>query len=371
MTDLSVWSEEQTHPPRRRRRRKKRSRGKNVAALVVSLLLVVAVVGGSTALLFGVGSKIKDALSTSTAPDYPGPGRGEVVIEVVSGQTVSDVGETLKQEDVIKSTQAFFEVANATPESSSLQPGFYAMAQKMSASDALDTLLDPSARVQARVTLPEGFRLDETLERLAAGTDLPLRDYRAALEDAESFGLPDYAQGNPEGFLYPATYEVPPDADAGSVLEQLFAAYAVAAEESGVERTPRDPEEIVIIASLVEAEARLPEDFGKVARVVYNRLELGMPLQFDSTVNYALNADKEIVTYEDLGEDSPYNTYQNTGLPPAPINSPGEAAMLAAVNPTGGDWLYFVTTEPEAGTTKFTSDYDEFLRFKQELKSNQ
>ena len=370
MTNLSVWSDEDVRRPHRRRR-KKDHKGKGGAAVVIAFLLVVALIGGGAALVFGAGSKLKDALTSSPAPDYPGPGRGEVVIEVKPGQTVSDVGVTLKQEDVIKSTQAFFEVANANPESSSLQPGFYALQHKMPAADALDTLLDPSARVQAKVTLPEGLRLDETLEKLAGGTELPLKDFKAALEDAESLGLPDYAEGNPEGFLYPATYDVPPNADATSVLEQLFEAYARAADDAGVERTPRNPEEIVIIASLVEAEARLDEDFGKVARVVYNRLEAGMPLQFDSTVNYALKADKEIVTYEDLGEDSPYNTYQNTGLPPAPINSPGLKAMTAAVNPPDGDWLYFVTTDPEAGTTKFTGDYQEFLRFKDELKSNQ
>lgn len=369
MTDLSVWPDEATGRPRRRRR--KRGNRKGAAAVVISLLLVLAVLGGGAALLFGLGTKVKDALSASAAPDYPGPGSGEVVIEVTPGQTVSEVGQVLKREDVIRSTQAFFEAANANPESSSLQPGFYALARKMSANDALDTLLDPSARVQSRVTLPEGLRLDETLARLAKETDLPLKDYKAAVKDAEALGLPDYAAGNPEGFLYPATYEVPPDADARSVLTQLFEAYADAAQDAGVERTRRDPEEIVIIASLIEAEARLPGDFGKVARVVYNRLEQGMPLQFDSTVNYALKADKEIVTYEDLGEDSPYNTYQNQGLPPAPINSPGKAAMVAAVNPTEGDWLYFVTTDPQAGTTKFTGDYDEFLRFKAELKSNQ
>ncbi|MGH8892678.1 MAG: endolytic transglycosylase MltG [Actinomycetes bacterium] len=369
MTNLSVWSDEAVQPPRRRRRRKKDKKGG--AAVVLALLLVLAIVGGGAALAFGIGSKLKDAFSTSAAPDYPGPGRGEVLIEVKPGQTVSQVGVTLEKEDVVKSTQAFFEVANANPESSSLQPGFYAMQHKMSAADALETLLDPAARVQAKVTLPEGLRLDETIEKLAGGTELPLKDFKAALEDADRLGLPDYAAGNPEGFLYPATYDVPPNADAASVLQQLFEAYAAAAEEAGVERTPRSPEEIVIIASLVEAEARLDEDFGKVARVVYNRLEAGMPLQFDSTVNYALKADKEIVTYEDLGEDSPYNTYQNTGLPPAPINSPGLKAMTAAVNPTEGDWLYFVTTDPEAGVTKFTSDYQEFLRFKDELKSNQ
>lgn len=372
MTDLSVWTAEDTRRGGRRRRRKPERKGG--LAVAIALLLILAILGGGAALLFGLGSRVKDALSSSSAPDYPGPGRGQVIIEVKPGQTVSEVGVTLEKEDVIKSTQAFFEVATANPDSSSLQPGFYQLQRKMPAAQALDALLDPSSRVQAQVTLPEGLRLDETLERLAAETDLPAKDFRALVKDRaqlEELGLPDYAEGNPEGFLYPATYEIPPDADAASVLRQLFEAYAVAAEKTGVERTPRDPEEIVIIASLIEGEARLPEDFGKVARVVYNRLEAGMPLQFDSTVNYALNADKEIVTYEDLGEDSPYNTYQNTGLPPAPINSPGERALDAAVNPPDGDWLYFVTVDPEKGITKFTSDYDEFLRFKQELKSNQ
>jgi UPF0755 protein len=96
-----------------------------------------------------------------------------------------------------------------------------------------------------------------------------------------------------------------------------------------------------------------------------------MPLQLDSTVNYALKADKQIVTSADLGVDSPYNTYKHAGLPPGPIDSPGLAALRAAVNPTPGDWLYFVTTDPQKGTTKFTSSYQEFLRFKNELQSNQ
>ncbi len=372
MTDLSVWSDAETRPRRRRRRRKKKDRGKGALAVVLSLLLVVGVIGGVAALALGGVNKVRDVFSSASAPDYPGPGQGDVVIEVRSGQTAADVAKTLAAKDVVKSRQAFLEAAYADPDASNLQPGFYRLQHKMAAADALAAVLDPSARVQARVTLPEGLRLDETLQKLAKDSELPLKDYEKALaKRAAELGLPDYAQGNPEGFLYPATYDVEPDATADSVLTQLFAAYARAADQAGVARTNRSPEDIVIIASLVEAEARLPEDFGKVARVVYNRLEQGMPLQFDSTVNYALKADKEIVTYEDLGEDSPYNTYQNTGLPPAPINSPGLAAMTAAVNPTDGDWLYFVTTDPQKGTTKFTGDYQEFLQFKKELQSNQ
>ena len=369
MTDLSVWADED-RPVRRRRRKKKRDR-KGGLAVVIALIVILAVLAGGYALVQGVGSKLTDALSTRGADDYPGPGEGEVVIEVTSGQTVAEVGRTMKKQDVIASVDAFLAAANAEPRSSSLQPGFYKLKRKMQAGEALALLLDPVSRVQAKVVLPEGLRLDETLKRLAESTEMPIGDYQKALRNAGSLGMPAYAKKNAEGFLFPATYDVPPNATAPDVLKQLFASYHRAADATGVERTGRPPYELVIIASLVEAEARHAEDFGKVARVVYNRLEQGMPLQFDSTVNYALKADKELVTLEDLGTDSPYNTYKNTGLPPGPINSPGERALDAAVNPPDGDWLYFVTVNPESGETKFTGSYQEFLRFKQELKSNQ
>jgi UPF0755 protein len=376
MTDLSVWSDEDTKPHRHRRRRRHSGggghRGKNALAVLIALLLIVGVLGGAAVFALGGLSKVKNAFSSSSAADYPGPGSGSVVIEVKTGQTSADVARTLKAADVVKSTQAFVEAAYADPDASKLQPGFYQLQHKMAAADALSAVLDPSARIEARVTLPEGLRLDETLKRLAAGTKISLKDYEKALrKNAGALGLPSYAKGNPEGFLFPATYNVEPNATASSVLTQLFKAYATNSDKAGVTRTNHTPEEIVTVASLVEAEARNPDDYGKVARVVYNRLQQGMPLQFDSTVNYALHADKTIVTYQDLGVDSPYNTYKHTGLPPAPINSPGLAAMTAAVNPTPGNWLYFVTVDPQAGTTKFTNSYQEFLKFRNELKSNQ
>ncbi len=367
MTDLSVWTEDD-QPTRRRRRRRREHRSK--FAVLLSFVLVLAIVGGTAALVFGIGGKLKDAFQSSAA-DYPGPGTGKVQVEVVEGQTVADVGRTLKRQDVVASVEGFLEVANGEPDASSLQPGFYNLQRKMPAADALAALLDPKSRITAAVTLPEGLRLDEALKTLATKSKIPLADYRKALRSAAKLGLPAYAGKNPEGFLYPATYDVQPDSTAASVLKELFASYASVAEETGVDRTPRKPYEIVIIASLLEGEARHDEDFGKVARVVYNRLAKDMPLQFDSTVNYALKADKKIVTYDDLGQDSPYNTYKNKGLPPAPISSPGQKALDAAVNPPDGDWLYFVTTNPESGETKFTNDYKEFLRFKRELKSNQ
>ncbi len=368
MTDLSVWSEEET-ARRRRRRRRKGGRGKGALAVLLALLLVVGIVGGGAVFAFGGLTKVKHLFSSAAAPDYAGPGSGKVIIEIKQGDTSAELAKTLVAEGVVKSEKAFLTAAFANPDANKLQPGFYQLQSRMPAADALATVLDPSARVQSRVTLPEGLRLDETLARLVKDTKLPLKDYKAAIKQRSAkLGLPAYAKGNPEGFLFPATYDVPPDADVDSVLTQLFSAYAVAADKVGVARTNRTPEEILVIASLVEAEARKPEDFGKVARVVYNRLKAGMPLQFDSTVNYALKADKTIVTYQDLGADSPYNTYKHSGLPPAPIDSPGVAAMTAAVNPTPGDWLYFITVD-NAGTTKFTNSYQEFLKIRAQVNS--
>ena len=131
--------------------------------------------------------------------------------------------------------------------------------------------------------------------------------------------------------------------------------------------------EALIVASLVQSEGR-PEDFGKVARVIYNRLDpdtwgetYGF-LQLDATINYA-NAESQLnISSEQLQEDGPYNTYTRQGLPPTPINSPGDAAIAAALAPDDGDWLYYVTVNPSTGETKFTDSYDEFLQYKAEFQ---
>ncbi len=123
------------------------------------------------------------------------------------------------------------------------------------------------------------------------------------------------------------------------------------------------------MASLVQAEGQ-PADFAKVSRVIYNRLDQGMKLQLDATVNYALGRSTLKLTNQDITVDSPYNTYKVTGLPPTPINSPGEQALEAALAPAAGDWLYYVTVNPTTGETKFTSSYSEFLKFKAEFQAN-
>lgn len=307
---------------------------------------------------------------SNESADYPGPGSGEVVIEVAAGDTASDIGQTLVKEDVVASGAAFVDAAVADERSLGIQPGFYELKLQMSASDALELLLDPSSRVETSVTVPEGLRIGQAVDELVAQSDVPRREFDAVLSDPKSLSLPPYAEDNAEGFLFPATYTFDPGATAKDMLGAMVARFDQAERSLQLRQRAAEigitPREAVTIASLVQAEVA-ERDFGKAARVVYNRLAAGMPLQFDSTVNYALGDDDLTLDNEQLGVDSPYNTYANTGLPPGPINSPGEAALEAALNPPAGDWVYFVAVAPGSAATRFTADYEEFLQFKDDF----
>ena len=331
-----------------------------VLALVLIALLALAGFHGARQVIGWLGGGPED---------YPGPGTGEVRIEVGAGQSARTIGRTLHEQEVVASVEAFATAAQADERSAGIQPGFYRMRREMAAVDALAILIDPAQRIETRVTVPEGLRAERVLDLLAEQTGIPRADFDAALADPAGLGLPAYAHGKAEGFLFPATYDIAPDLDAPGVLRLLIRRYDQAAAKVGLDGAPLTAYELVTLASLLEGEAKLDEDFGRVSRVVYNRLAAGMPLQLDSTISYALGENREFVTLEDTRIDSPYNTYQISGLPPGPINSPGERALELAKNPPPGDWLYFVTVDLETGETKFTASYDEFLALKDQLQA--
>ncbi|QIK66624.1 endolytic transglycosylase MltG [Nocardioides sp. HDW12B] len=356
------------YPEEHRNVRPRRTR--SAASCLVVLLVVGAVVA---ALGFGLVAgvdKLQGAFAS--ADDYAGEGTGSVVFEVKEGETVAAIGRNLKSDGVVASVEAFTDAAASDPDANSIQVGFYDLNEEMSAESALAVLVDPENLLQAEVTVPEGLRVEDVLKTLAKGTEIPLADYQAAIKRDQAIGLPAFAKGNPEGYLFPATYAVPPNADAVDVLSMMVERWQQAAEEADLvaaaEELGYTPGELMIIASLVESEANRDEDRGKVARVIYNRLETdetGGLLQIDATVNYALGRDLGLgLTPEDLDVDSPYNTRKFPGLPPGPIESPGDKAIAAATTPTEGPWLYYVTVNLDTGETKFTDDYDEFLRFK-------
>ncbi len=351
-------------PPRHRRARRQARRRRNVLVALLAVGVLFAVVAGTSYVFVqGYGG----------APDYSGAGSGSVVVEVDRGASVSAIGATLERRGVVKSRQAFVRAARGHPEARSISPGHYRLRRHMEASLAFQALLDPSSRIEARVTIPEGTRMSKIFAIVAKHTDISVSELEQAARDREALGLPEYAR-TVEGYLFPATYTVEPDDTARELLRRMVAEFEETAEDLNLEQRARQrgmsPHEIVTVASLVQGEARRPEDFRKVAAVVYNRLAAGMRLQFDSTVNYVTGEGTLQVSKEDLEVDSPYNTYQHGGLPPGPINSPGTRALQAALNPAEGDWLYFVTTNPSTGTTKFTDSYQEFQRFKRQFERN-
>ncbi|WP_078969071.1 endolytic transglycosylase MltG [Streptomyces cyaneogriseus] len=221
------------------------------------------------------------------------------------------------------------------------------------------------------LVIPEGWRASQVYEAVDKALELPPGTTRKSLAKVR-LRLPVDAEGNPEGYLFPATYPLGENATPEKLLAAMvdtankkFSGAPIAA---GAQRNAMNVYQAVTIASIVQAEAATEADMGKVSRVIFNRLERGMPLQMDSTLNYALNRSTLRTTLKDTRIDSPYNSYQRMGLPPTPIDSPGEAAMRAAINPTPGDWLYFVTVKP--GDTRFTADHREHQRNVEEFNRN-
>lgn len=340
-------------------RRPGRKRHPLRSALII--LIALALVGGAGyAALGGLSGMLPKIGFGSEAPaDYEGPGSGAVDVVVREGQTATDIGQTLVKADVIASAQSFVNAANADPKAASaIQPGSYELREKMRAADAFAWLANKDNRTAAGVTVREGLWNSEIFALLAEQTDTPLADYKKAV--SAGIGLPKEARGNAEGWLFPSTYQFEEDASAAAQLKVMVKRMVSELEKAGV---PRDQwERTLTIASIIEGESG-SSDRDKVARVILNRLDGGNSetngrLEMDSTVHFIYQErGKAGTTDEQRASSSPYNTYKVKGLPPGPINSPGAAAIEAAENPASGDWLYFVTVNPDTGETKFATTF--------------
>ncbi|MEU8041469.1 endolytic transglycosylase MltG [Streptosporangium sp. NPDC049078] len=232
------------------------------------------------------------------------------------------------------------------------------------------------AETRITVTVNEGQRLSGVLKDLSTATGKPLKEFERAAEDGEALGLPAYAKGRLEGFAFPATYEISPTSSADEILAAMVTRFNRAAEDGdlvdGARRVGRTPLEILTIASIVQAESAGRRDMPKIAQVIYNRLNHTpeMNLQLDSTVLYGLDKLGIRASNEDLKSRSPYNTYTHRGLPPGPIGNPGADAIEAALKPAAGPWLFFVTTDPKKGITKFAATESEFFELVEEYDRN-
>jgi len=343
------------------RRVRKRRRSRGLVVVLAFLLLVSGVLYGALTLTSG-----KDG--PKVAPGRP------VTLTVLAGQDTQEIAVELERLGVVDTAGRFRRVAADRGLDSALRPGSYSLTTGM----PVDQVLDIMARgpVGIALTIPEGLTQNQIVEKLVTVGRFKRAEVLAAMRDQRLIA-PHRPKGKPlEGLLFPQTYEIKKDDTPATVvqamldqLQAVLANYDLSARPGGVKLTPY---ELIIVASMIEREAKLPGDRPKVAAVIYNRLRRDMPLQVDATIQYAWRLRGKVKTrlsLEDLKIGSPYNTYRNTGLPPTPIASPGEASIQAALQPSNANWLYYVVVAAD-GRSAFTADYRQFLRLKEQAKAD-
>lgn len=288
----------------------------------------------------------------------------KIYIRVAPGMTSGDIGTLLQKQGVISSKIHFWIVARLNGADNKFQSGKYALHRNMEDRDVLQVLIAGSDSVE-RFTIPEGYNVNEIAKRLS---DEGIVDKTEFLEAAKKFAPYDYmkadsrAQYRAEGFLFPDTYEISSDASAEDILHMMaknFDRRLTPEMRSRAAEMNLSIYDLVTMAALVEKEARFAEDRPIIAQVFFKRLQIGMPLQTDTTIQYLLDAPKEDVSVADTKIDSPYNTYQHKGLPPGPIANPGLAAIQAVLYPADTDYLYFVADRQ--GHNHYSMTYDEHL----------
>ncbi|MEV6875928.1 endolytic transglycosylase MltG [Amycolatopsis sp. NPDC051128] len=363
--------------PKKPKKKGKRALGWIAAVVVIALLAGGAWYGFNK--IFGY-------------EDFEGAGDGDVLFQVDDGDSASAIGAKLATAGVVASGKAFVKAGEDNPKLAKIQHGFYVMKARMSGASAVDRIVSPGARVgqlEVRpytqfddITQPDGKITPGVYSLMAKASCAQLNgkstcvsadDLRKAVDaaDLKTLGVPDWAiepankadrkDRRLEGLIAPGLYDVRPGATAPEIIGQLVRSSAEAIQNAGLSPQSTGPEktpyETLIIASIIEREA-VKADFGKLSRVIYNRLAINMRLQMDSTVNYVLDRPTLLTNEGDRVKSGAYNTYKNAGLPPTPISVPSADAIQAAVHPVAGDWVYFVKCEKN-GLSCFAVTNDE------------
>ncbi|HUR48355.1 MAG TPA: endolytic transglycosylase MltG [Acidimicrobiales bacterium] len=298
------------------------------------------------------------AVTVQRTVDPPGAAGEEVAVTIPAGSSTARIAAILDEKGVVESARAF-RIYTRLKGAGPFQAGDYTLRKRATFGEIVDVLSRGPEIIQDRLTVPEGLTLEQIAERVGK---LPGRSAEAFLAAAQSGEIRSTLQPDSvntlEGLLFPDTYMLDRGDDEKEILQRMVSTFDTVAAETGIDQAAEGgrvtPYEAVVIASLVEREARVAEDRGPIARVIYNRLERDMLLQIDATVLYALGEHKTRVLFSDLEVDSPYNTYRVKGLPPTPIAAPGRAALEAAADPPANDFLYYVVVESD-GSHAFAS----------------
>ncbi|MDO8735980.1 MAG: endolytic transglycosylase MltG [Thermoleophilia bacterium] len=319
----------------------------NIAVLITGIILLFAALASITS----CGETIKE---------------GEATIRIAPGTSTSEIARMLVDEGVIDSEKDFTTRANEAGIGEKLKAGTYRFQRGESIDSILNKLEQGLQAPEGVLTIPEGYNLNDIANLVSLKTSITRNAYiAAATTKGRILPLRGASEAEDlEGFLFPSTYDLDPETDAASLVDRQLETFRSSTSQlawGNAEKLGLTEYEALIVASMVEREAKVPEERPLVAAVIYNRLDAGMKLEIDATVQYAIGSWKEELTVDDLAITSAYNTRLYAGLPPGPICNPGVESMEAALHPASVDYIYYVATGDAAGHHTFTSSYDEFL----------
>lgn len=346
----------ETVPGRTERHRRPRERRRGLIILLAFAILI----GG---LAVGMGAFYAWATGAS------GP-QTKLTITIPQGASESQVADILKKNGVIRSSLVFRLVAKIRRIGQFEAGQYNDLTTNMTISAAIDALRQGPYLASIVVTFPEGWTLSQVADRAADELGVSRSDFLRTARSG-NYSLPPYLPKgrSVEGFLFPNTYDFLKGTTSDAVIKRLLDQFKTEAANlpwANAKKLGLTDYQVVVVASMIEREAKFDADRAKIAAVIYNRLKKGMALQIDATVNYALGKSGPI-TSADKAAPSPYNTYLHKGLPPGPIASPGLASLEAALNPASADYLYYVVIDA-AGHHAFASSYDQFLKLKNQYK---
>ncbi len=295
----------------------------------------------------------------------------EVEVTIEEGMNLTQIADLLKEAGVIEDAFVFRLYVQQKEKEKLLLPGTYELVTGEEYEEILNTITSGEKQILYKLTIPEGYTVNQVRDRILQ--DIP---FIGPEELEDSLNIKNYShyeflqdKDTLEGFLFPKTYDVSVEYTAQNIIEMLIAQLQIETRSldwSFAEANGLNNYDILIIASLIEREAYIPEERGLISAVIYNRLAIDMPLQIDATVRYALDKWDDIVTYADLEVESPYNTYKYAGLPPTPICNPGLAAIEAALSPEDVDYLYYVVVDENTHEHKFSNTLEEHENAKNE-----
>lgn len=316
---------------------------------ILSVLLLLLIIAGGVVFYY---------LHEAVKPvDIAGHGRSEVV-EIKPGATAASIGQELQDLGLIRSAEAFRLLVRYSKKGDALKMGHFRISTESSPVQILEQLVKGQT-LSKKITIPEGLTLKQIAEVVAKNQTCDAEEFlELVTKHGKDFGkhFPD----NLEGYLLPDTYQIPWVCTAKDLATIMTRRFDELARPLWNEQCPLSLADTIVLASLVEREAQVAAERPIIAGVYINRINDGMHLECDATIQFALGKQKEYLLFKDLEIESPYNTYKNPGLPPGPICCPGLAAIKASVNPTKTDYYYYVRNDVKGdGSHVFSRNFTE------------